>query len=127
MSAQRMDDVRQKVLVVDDDRIVRELLADYLGGVGCEVHTAPDGCAGLRAVGESRFDLILTDYHMPAMTGIEMATYIRRFDMATQIILLTGDSSTLDPEIVAQAGIARVLLKPLKLNELLTDCSLAAV
>lgn len=127
MSAQRMDDVRQKVLVVDDDRIMRELLADYLGGVGFEVCTAPDGRAGLRASGESRFDLILTDYRMPAMTGLEMAACIRRSDTATPIILITGDSSTLDPEIVAQAGITRVLPKPLKIKELLTDCSPTAI
>ena len=127
MSAQQLHDTRQKVLVVDDDRALRELLADYLGRVGFEVRTAQDGRAGLHALGESRFDLILTDYRMPAMTGLEMATYIRRSDTITPIILITGDSSTLDSEVIAQAGITRVLPKPLKINELLSECSLAAV
>lgn len=127
MSAQQLHDTRQKVLVVDDDRALRELLADYLGRVGFEVRTAQDGRAGLHALGESRFDLILTDYRMPAMTGLEMATYIRRSDTITPIILITGDSSTLDSEVIAQAGITRVLPKPLKINELLSECSLTAV
>lgn len=127
MSAQQLHDTRQKVLVVDDDRALRELLADYLGRVGFEVRTAQDGRAGLHALGESRFDLILTDYRMPAMTGLEMATYIRRSDTITPIILITGDSSTLDSEVIAQAGITRVLPKPLKINELLNECSLATV
>lgn len=119
MSAQRLQAARQKVLVVDDDRTLRELLADYLGRVGFEVHTAPDGRAGLHALGESHFDLILTDYRMPAMTGLEMAACIRRSDTITPIILITGDSYTLGPEVIARAGITMVLPKPLEINDLL--------
>ncbi|HWR21508.1 MAG TPA: response regulator [Verrucomicrobiae bacterium] len=127
MSAQQLHDTRRKVLVVDDDSALRELLEVHLERVGFDVRTAQDGRAGLHALGESHFDLILTDYRMPAMTGLEMATYIRRSDTITPIILITGDSSTLDPEVIAQAGITRVLPKPLKINELLNECSLAAV
>jgi CheY-like chemotaxis protein len=54
------------------------------------------------------------------MTGIEMAAVIRKSNTVTPIILITGDFYELDPEIVAQAGITRMLPKPLKLNELLT-------
>lgn len=125
MSAQRLQVTRQKVLVVDDDRTLRELLADYLEQIGFEVRTAPDGRAGLTALDESHFDLILTDYRMPTMTGIEMATCIRTSDTVTPIILITGDSATLDPEIIAEAGITRVLPKPLKINELLNMCLVA--
>lgn len=127
MGAQRLNDARQKVLVVDDDCMLRELLTDYLEQVGFEVRTAPDGRAGLHALGECHFDLILTDYRMPTMTGLEMAAYIRRSDAVTPIILITGDLYTLDPEVIAQAGITRVLPKPLQMNELLNKCSLVAV
>ncbi|PTL35571.1 response regulator [Candidatus Methylomirabilis limnetica] len=120
MSAQRLNDARQKILVVDDDCTLRELLADYLERVGFEVRTAPDGRAGLDALDGCHFDLILTDYRMSAMTGIEMAAVIRRSDTVTPIILITGDFYELNAEIVAQAGITRMLPKPLKLNELLT-------
>ncbi|MBZ0160931.1 response regulator [Candidatus Methylomirabilis sp.] len=122
MNIQQLQNTRQKVLVVDDDPALRELLTDYLGRVGFDVHTATDGRAGLHALAESHFDLILTDYHMPAMTGLEMAACIRRSDTITPIILITGDSSALDPEVVAQAGITRVLPKPLRFNELLNKC-----
>jgi DNA-binding response OmpR family regulator len=127
MSAQRLNDARQKILIVDDDRTLLELLADYLGQVGFEVRTAADGCAGLHALDECHFDLILTDYRMPVMNGLEMAAYIRRTDTVTPIILITGDSCALDPEIVAQAGITRVMPKPLKINELLDMCSSSKV
>lgn len=127
MSAQRLQAARQKVLVVDDDHALRELLAVHLERVGFEVYTAPDGRAGLQALGESHFDLILTDYRMPTMTGLEMAACIRRSDTTTPIILITGDSYTLDPEVIARAGITRVLPKPLKINNLLNMYSLNAV
>jgi two-component system capsular synthesis sensor histidine kinase RcsC len=106
--------------------MLRELLTDYLEQVGFEVRTAPDGRAGLHALDECHFDLILTDYRMPTMTGLEMAACIRRSDAVTPIILITGDLYTLDPEVIAQAGITRVLPKPLQMNELLNKCSLAA-
>lgn len=125
MCAQRLHDGRQKVLVVDDDCTLRELLATYLERVGFEVRTAPDGRAGLNAFGECRFDLILTDYRMPAMNGLEMAASIRRSDTVTPIILITGDSSILDPNVVAQAGITRMLSKPLDVHELLYMCGTA--
>ncbi len=123
MSAQRLNDTRQKILVVDDDCTLRELLADYLERMGFEVRAVPDGRAGLNALDGCHFDLILTDYRMPAMTGIEMAAVIRRSDTVTPIILITGDFYELDLEMVARTGITQVLPKPLKLNELLNACS----
>ena len=123
MSAQRLNDTRQKILVVDDDPSLRELLAEFLERGGFEVRTAQDGRAGLNALDRCHFDLILTDYRMPAMTGIEMAAVIRRSDTVTPIILITGDFYELDLEMVARAGITRVLPKPIKLNELLNACS----
>lgn len=127
MSAQRFNDERQKVLVVDDDPFFRELLTDLLEPVGYDVWTAHDGLAGLDALYNGPFDLILTDYRMPGMTGIEMAAFIRRSDPVTPIILITGDSYTLDPEIVARAGITRVLPKPLKIDDFLKKYSLTAI
>ncbi|HWQ69112.1 MAG TPA: response regulator [Patescibacteria group bacterium] len=119
MSAQMLLDVRRKILVVDDDLSIRELLADYLEQAGFEVKTAPDGRAGLKALDESHFDIILSDFRMPGMSGLEMAAVIRQTNPAIPIILITGDAYALESEAVARAGITRVLLKPLKMNELL--------
>jgi CheY-like chemotaxis protein len=124
VSVQQLNDARQKVLVVDDDPSFRELMTELLETVGYDVWTAQDGLAGLDALCNGPFDLILADYRMPRMTGLEMAAFMRRSDTLTPIILITGDSYTLDPEIVAQAGITRVLLKPLKIDEFLNMCSL---
>jgi two-component system, response regulator, stage 0 sporulation protein F len=124
VSAQPLHNTRQKVLVVDDDPTFRELLTDLLETVGYDVWTAQDGLAGLDALHNGPFDLILVDYRMPRMTGLDMTAYIRRSDTVTPIILITGDYYTLDPEIVARAGITRVLSKPLKISEFLSICSI---
>jgi CheY-like chemotaxis protein len=123
VSAQQLHNTRQKVLVVDDDSSFRELLTELLETAGCCVWTAQDGLAGLDALHNGPFDLILVDYRMPRMTGLDMSAFIRRTDTVTPIILITGDYYTLDPEIVAQAGITQVLPKPLKIQEFLNICS----
>lgn len=124
MNAQQLNDIRQKVLVVDDNPSLRELLADFLERVGFEVTTAQDGQAGLDAVAKRHFDLILADFRMPGMTGLEMAAIMRQTNPTVPIILITGDASVLKPEIVARAGITRVLSKPLTAHELLNMCSI---
>ncbi|MBZ0160712.1 response regulator [Candidatus Methylomirabilis sp.] len=127
MSAQRFNDERQKVLVVDDDPFFRELMTDLLEPAGYDVWTAHDGLAGLDALHNGPFDLILTDYRMPGVTGIEMAAFIRRSDTVTPIILITGDSYTLDPDVIVRAGITRVLSKPLQIDDFLNKYSLTAI
>lgn len=123
MSAQQTN-VQHKVLLVDDDPTFRELLSDLLETVGYHVWTAEDGLAGLDALYNGPFDLILVDYRMPKMTGLDMTAFIRRSDTVTPIILITGDCYALDPEIVARAGVTKILPKPLKIDEFLNLCSI---
>lgn len=124
MSLQQLpsSDTRHKVLVVDDDRLFRELLSDLLEAAGYDVSTAEDGLAGLDVLHNGPFDLILVDYQMPRMTGLEMSAFIRKTDTVTPIILITGDYYTLDPNTVIQAGITMILPKPLKIKEFLNIC-----
>ena len=78
VSTQHVKDARQKVLVVDDDPLLRELLADFLEQVGFEVRTAQDGRVGLNALGECHFDIILSDFRMPGVSDLDMAVVVRR-------------------------------------------------
>jgi len=124
VSAQQLNDAIRKVLVVDDDPLLREFMTELLETVSYDVWTAQDGLAGLDALYNGPFDLILVDYRMPKMTGLEMAAFMRRSDTVAPIILITGDFYALDPEIVARAGITRMLSKPFKIDELLNMCSI---
>ena len=119
----KQDTTKQKVLVVDDDALIRELLSDLLETAGYQVWMAEDGLAGLDLLRNGPFDLILVDYRMPRMSGLDMSAFIRKTDTVTPIILITGDYCTLDRAIVAQAGITQILPKPLKVRELLDICS----
>jgi CheY-like chemotaxis protein len=79
-----------KILLVDDNPdglLVRRLLLEELG---LEVETALDGEEGLRRFESGKFDVVVTDYRMPRMNGIEMIVKIRERDAAARIILLSG-------------------------------------
>jgi DNA-binding response OmpR family regulator len=104
--------------VVDDDPSVRALLTDFLEEQDFEVRTSQDGRAALAVLQAERFALILVDFQMPDMTGLEMATEIRQTDPDIPIALITGLAHTLDTTAVRQAGISRIFPKPVSLEEL---------
>jgi CheY-like chemotaxis protein len=109
---------RQRALVVDDEPAFREVLTVFLEGQGFEVRLASDGPTGLAAFNAEPFDLILVDFQMPGLTGLEMAAEVRRTNPQIPIALITGIAGTLEAEAVAQAGITRIFPKPFDLNEL---------
>jgi len=82
--------VPSKVLLVDDNPdglLVRRLLLEELG---LEVETAMNGEEGLKLFQGARYDVVVTDYRMPRMDGIEMIRQIRARDSAARIVLLSG-------------------------------------
>jgi DNA-binding response OmpR family regulator len=104
-----------RILVVDDDPDILELLRIKLEFSGHEVLTAPDGEAGLRAATEHHPDLVLADWTMPRLTGVEMLTRMRA-DAAianTPFVLLTARAQEVD-----EPGIDGFLAKPFSLADL---------
>jgi len=89
---------RGRVLVVDDDTIVRGLIARLLEEAGYEVETAPDGASALGAISSTAapFDLVVTDIRMPAMDGWELGRRIQR-ERATPVLYVTGYDSVQPP------------------------------
>ena len=102
------------VLVVDDDPDIRELVAISLERLGVDVSTAPNGEAGLEAASWLRPDLILLDWVMPGLSGLEVCRRLRNRAGQTQvpIVLLTGRAQEADVKRGFAAGADDYILKP---------------
>ena len=98
------------VLVIEDDPSSRDVLATFVASLGYEVLQAPDGEAALAHI-ETRSDiaLVLSDVRMPGMSGIEVLKTLRVKRPWTKIVLITGDTGSID-EVLASHAIA--VLKP---------------
>jgi DNA-binding NtrC family response regulator len=79
-----------RILVVDDEDIVRTSCSRTLSPEGYEVRLAKNGVEGLKMASEERFDLVLTDLKMPDMDGIEVLRIIREKWPETAVIIVTG-------------------------------------
>lgn len=81
---------RGKILVIDDEDIVRTSCNRTLTPAGFEVGLARNGFDGLRMLGEEKFDLVLTDLKMPDMDGIEVLKRIKEEWPGIEVIIITG-------------------------------------
>ena len=81
---------RPRILLIDDDPNVREVLLHLLASFGYDGHTASDGASGLARFDEGDWDLVLVDVVMPAMSGWGVVETIRQRAPTTPIVLITG-------------------------------------
>lgn len=79
-----------RILIVDDEPLVREVLRQFLAGLGHTVREAVNGQEGLRLFEESPADLVITDNSMPRLTGREMIHTLRREHPDVRIIAMSG-------------------------------------
>lgn len=117
------DTTRFDVLLVEDNEVNAEIVADFLASAGFAVTLAGDGLDALQKVERMRPDLILMDIHMPGMDGIEAIRRIRQHAdpriAATPIIALTALAMASDRERCLAAGASDYVSKPVSLRELL--------
>lgn len=109
----------KRVLIAEDDETVRELLDDFLTLAGFQTYCTDNGLSALRLAREMSFDVIIADYYMPEMDGLEFVRSIRPHSPETVIIGISGDCSTRD---FMRAGANAFLPKPFRLQELLLLC-----
>lgn len=105
-----------RVLLVEDEQLVREFMADLLRDVGLDVTaeaSAVDARDRFRA-DPDRFDLVVTDQTMPRLSGIALARELSAIRPALPIVLYTGYAESLTPEAIAHAGVRVVLGKPIE-------------
>jgi DNA-binding response OmpR family regulator len=107
-----------RVLLIDDDQRLFELLHTYLGGNGCELVHASDGPRGLAALEHGAFDAVLLDVMMPGMDGLEVMRRIRGRS-TIPVIMLTAKGDDPDRVVGLEMGADDYLPKPFNPRELL--------
>ena len=108
----------KKVLIVEDDANIRELLRLYLEKDGFEVFGAADGGNGLREFKKCEPDLVMLDIMLPVMDGWQVCREIRR-DSSIPIIMLTAKGETLDKITGLEMGADDYIVKPLDMKEVI--------
>ncbi len=108
------------ILVIEDQKDVRELLFDILTSANYTVKLASGGAEGLEMSQREKFDIVFTDLGMPKMSGWEVARAIKEIDSYTTVFLITGWGVEMDEGKLKKGGIDRVVTKPVRVEVLLT-------
>jgi two-component system, OmpR family, response regulator len=108
-----------RVLVVDDEDYITDLIAVGLRFVGFDVDTAADGREALTKIASTRPDLVVLDISMPGMDGLEVVERLRRDGVTTPIVFLTARDAPADRVKGLHAGGDDYITKPFSLEELL--------
>ncbi len=107
-----------RVLIVDDESSMREMLSIALGDEGWQVHSAPDGEAALALLGKKPVDVVVSDIRMPGMNGMELLRYVREQSPVTEVILITAHASTDSAIEAVRLGAYDYVTKPFDVEEL---------
>ena len=113
-----MDGYGKRVLIAEDDEDARNLLIMVLEKSGYGVYAVLDGRQALEEMKKRRFDVVVTDHHMPKMNGFQLVLLGRLVWPDTPMILLSGDDTSL-AEMAEQGGAYGCLRKPYDAGELL--------
>lgn len=111
-----------RVLVIDDEQPLREVIADTLELAGYQVFAAEDGARGLDLLGCTAVDLVVTDIMLPKVDGLQVIATLRRHGNGVPVLAISGGSnlSQFDPLRAArQAGADATLAKPFAAAQLL--------
>jgi len=115
-----------RILVVDDEEPVRDVLCEYFESQGFGVEGAPDGEAALAALGRLRPDLVLLDVRMPGIDGVEVLRRIRRADPDVPVIMVTANEDVALAKEMLKLGAFDYVAKPFDFSYLDRGVSEAA-
>src|SRR6266545_543531 len=110
---------RPRVLVVDDEKFIREILAEFLGMEGYLVRTAEDGSSALAELGRSHYDLVISDLKMPKMGGMELLEAINKVAPNALTVIMTGFGTVETAIDAMKRGAYDYVLKPFKIEEVI--------
>lgn len=107
----------KKVLVIEDDKSIVDLLEIHLKDLNCEVTTVLDGAEGLKLALANPYDLIVLDIMLPNLSGFEICKEVRRKDVYTPVLILTSKSEEVDKVLGLELGADDYLTKPFSIRE----------
>lgn len=108
-----------RILVVDDERVIREILSDFLGLEGYVVRTVEDGVQALEELQKRSYNLVISDLKMPKMSGLELIEKITELGIPVLTVIMTG-FGTVETAIEAMKhGAYDYILKPFKVEEVI--------
>lgn len=110
---------RPRVLIVDDEKFIRDILADFLGMEGYVVRTAEDGKSALDELDHAHYDLIISDLKMPRMGGIELLEQIGIKAPNALTVIMTGFGTVETAIDAMKRGAYDYILKPFKVEEVI--------
>lgn len=107
---------KKRILIVDDDEIVAQLMKEILQGQGFETEVARDGMEGLEKIKKNEYDVIISDCYMPQMRGDKLYIEVQKLsqDLAKRIIFITGNIN----DFIISTG-NRFLVKPISHKQLI--------
>ena len=115
----------EKILIIDDNKLIRKVLKETLIRIGYNTVEAGDGETGLRLVRSENPGLVITDYEMPGVNGLEVLSDIRKFNATIPVILLTAFGHVVLTIKSIQLGAFDFLEKPVDPEKLKSTIQLA--
>src|SRR5688572_14328295 len=109
---------KPRVLVVDDEKFIRDILADFLGMEGYVVRTADDGSSAVAELSRARYDMVISDLKMPRMGGLELLKEVARTHPETLTVIMTGFGTVETAIDAMKQGAYDYILKPFKVEEI---------
>lgn len=106
-----------KVLIIEDDANITELLTIHLQDLACEVVSAAHGLDGLALAQEQNFDLIILDLMLPGINGMEICRKVRQSGQQSPILMLSAKSEEIDKVMGLETGADDYLTKPFSIRE----------
>jgi excisionase family DNA binding protein len=116
---------RSRVLVVDDEASIRELLSKTLALAEYEVDTAPDGRAAIERLRLGHYDLLIADLKMPGLDGLSLIREAKRLKADLPVIIITGFSTESSAIEAVNLGVAGYLTKPFRVPQVLAAAARA--
>jgi len=109
----------ERILIVDDETHIRDLLAQKLVSSGFETDTAKDGFDALKLIHQNGYRLVLSDVNMPGLSGLQMLEYLKRLNPDLPVVMLSAVKDITTLRHAVREGAYDYLLKPCDFEELL--------